>query len=382
MSQKPFSKEFKDMLFKHKVIYIVLGFILYLVLIGIVVKDSPVEYFHYTKDSEVIEDADEYRKIYYGKTLEEAAKYKNEQIIKIYGYDIDEFTQAYKKLMNLHLKVLDAINNGNYEKREELDEEIKKAESRFHEIYNLILKDVDEDQRKEIRTHESIYNEIYNQIKYTEKNEYQNLRAENLFLGRGRFFGKDFNFIAILNFIGLEIALGLIAHFYIRKNDREDKKNKLLSFMTVSLFTALAVAIKQYIITKINYPGGIKDVGMGGIIYSETNFTLYGYIALMVLTWIVYYVARTIIYSKRAQNYDLKKSLMAFIIFNGLMFYVYFNLNVGTFVSLLGEGVLIAIESSLILFVILIIVAGFSLKAYLSEKSFIQRRRKKASTNS
>lgn len=380
MEKRSFIDEFKDMLFGHRVILVFLGFIVYLAVTGAVVKDSPVQYFQYDpRTAKIAENIDKVREEFYGKSYEEAFDITNRKLISILGYDPGEYTQASNQLLKLLGDQIKLVVSGNGDKEsaemKALNAEVKELEKKVSAMMSKIREGMSPQDNIEYGKYESVLKEIRNQIRYTGVNRYQDLRAENLFLGRGRFYNRDFNYTAIINFLGLEIALGLIAYLYIRMNDNKNKVMKIASFSVIALFMAALIVLKQFIVTKMNYPAGINNVEMGGILYASTRFRLYDFMYLMLGFWFIYYIARVMIYSKRARNYTLGRSLISFILFNGIMYTVYYNMNVGTFVSLLGEGAILNLTNSMIILGVLITVAAFSFKAYLTGKSLLPMKR-------
>ncbi|AVM42198.1 hypothetical protein [Fastidiosipila sanguinis] len=395
-NQKSFLEEFKSMLFDYKVIYIFIAYIIISLLSSFIIGYKPIKSYYRINDVEYADSVEELKEQYYGMNYQDILKDINNKIVEIKGYEDNDLLEALQKYITLstELQGLLMSNTQDEQKLNELRTQVEESRKEYFAILNKINEDLPAEKQKEINTLDALTHAVSNQIEDSRSDTCYDLRKEGLLLGIGGYFGKNIHFIAWFNALLLELFLGAIAYFYVRKRKTnssnneeqnshdESKKYILLSFISISLLMAIFMFIKHFIIVNLSLPGEIKNVYLEPLVNSSGNFTIMNQLTLTLVLSILYYIARPVIYAKRVEVISFQKSLIYFIIFNLIMYLFYFNVNNVGFVALTGPATLSTFDKGSITLTLLITITISSYISYISGKRFIDRRKNsKASQN-
>lgn len=389
-NQKSFLEEFKSMLFDYKVIYIFIAYIIISLLSSFIIGYKPIKSYYRINDVEYADSVEELKEQYYGMNYQDILKDINNKIVEIKGYEDNDLLEALQKYITLstELQGLLMSNTQDEQKLNELRTQVEKSRKEYFAILNKINEELPAEKQKEINTLDALTHAVSNQIEDSRSDTFYDLRKEGLLLGIGGYFGKNIHFIAWFNALLLELFLGAIAYFYVRKrktnssnneeqnSHNESKKYILLSFISISLLMAIFMFIKHFLIVNLSLPGEIKNVYLEPLVNSSGNFTIMNQLTLTLVLSIIYYIARPVIYAKRVEVISFQKSLIYFIIFNLIMYLFYFNVNNVGFVALTGPATLSTFDKGFITLTLLITITISSYISYISGKRFIDRRKK------
>lgn len=389
-NQKSFLEEFKSMLFDYKVIYIFIAYIIISLLSSFIIGYKPIKSYYRINDVEYADSVEELKEQYYGMNYQDILKDINNKIVEIKGYEDNDLLEALQKYITLstELQGLLMSNTQDEQKLNELRTQVEESRKEYFAILNKINEDLPAEKQKEINTLDALTHAVSNQIEDSRSDTFYDLRKEGLLLGIGGYFGKNIHFIAWFNALLLELFLGAIAYFYVRKrktnssnneeqnSHNESKKYILLSFISISLLMAIFMFIKHFLIVNMSLPGEIKNVYLEPLVNSSGNFTIMNQLTLTLVLSIIYYIARPVIYAKRVEVISFQKSLIYFIIFNLIMYLFYFNVNNVGFVALTGPATLSTFDKGFFTLTLLITITISSYISYISGKRFIDRRKK------
>lgn len=226
-----------------------------------------------------------------------------------------------------------------------------------------------------------------NQMIINKSNIFYDWNKEGLLLGFGNYFGKNFHFIAWMNAFVLELFLGVISYFYIRKRKnnsiengdiesyKNDKKNIILSFISISLIMAIFMLVRHFAIVNIKYPRETLNPPLKVFVdYYTGNAGIKTPLIMSIVLSMIYYIARPVIYAKRSEVLSQKKSIKNFIILNLLMYAFYFGTMKYVYVAITGVAFISDIVHGITL-AALIIVTVSSYKSFMLGRGFSERRK-------
>ena len=406
-TKKSFLQEFRSMLFDYKIIYIFLAYVVISLLTNFVVGYVPIKEttkigIGFNEDTntanDLIDYTDKFEEIkeeYYEMKLKDILEDSNQKVLELRGYSDSDYTEINRNYLELISQRMTLIMQGYSLDSPELTElgaKIDEASRKKDDLWNKIdlEKQFSREKKDEIFMRVNLLpDRVIRQTEVNKTDTFHDLRNEGLLLGIGYYFGKNTHLIAWVNALILEIFLGVISYLYIRKRKnnsvengsieayKEDKRNILLSFITISLIMLLFMYISRFIIVNMKYPGKFSNVNLSVFgISSITKNTFYPQLVRTFIFSIVYYISRPILYSKRAELINVKTSSIYFLIFNGIMYFIYFNLPMIVFVSLTGP---LAFTPSYIfaipMLILFIMITIYSYKSFMSGEELFKRRK-------
>lgn len=387
-TNKTFNEEFKTMFFDYKIIYVFIAYIIISILSSFLIGYKPVKTVYTDTNIDYSDDIEKLKENYYGMKYIDIEKDINKKIAEIRGYEDSSLNDSFTKYYELLVKKSFLLDESgvNQEKINELDKKIEIAKKEFDDVINKISSDLPKEDQDKVNKLTIVSDVVRYQTEDNNSDTFYDIRKEGLLLGIGNYFNKNFHFIAWVNALVLEIFLGLISYLYVRKRKEDiinkddssyilNKRNILLSFITISILMAILMFIKHLLIVNMNHPGEIKNLYLNTLLTTNTNYKLYSQLIITVILSIIYYTLRPIIYAKRVEIHDVKKSSIYFIVFNLLMYVIYFNLNVGGFVSLTGPGFLSGLFGNIISLILFIIISLSSYRSYKLGRGFFERRK-------
>ena len=407
MKKRTFLQEFKSMLFDYKVIYIFLSYVIISSLLIIAFGYKPMKDYYMVDNVDYTDEIDKLKEQYHGMKYEDIEKEITKKADEVRGY-INDPIYYLEKVKKAQAKFLKEQSNPNRDgkKLAELEKEYEIAKQEQKDYTAKINTPLPEEKQRQLNILDGLLKKVQSQISNSKTTPYHDKQSDNqmiinksdifydwnkegLLLGFGNYFGKNFHFIAWMNAFVLELFLGGISYFYIRKRKnnsiengdiesyKNDKKNIILSFICISLIMAVFMLIRHFAIVNIKYPRETLNPPLKVFLdYYTGNAGIKTPLIISIVLSMVYYIARPIIYAKRSEVLSHKKSMIYFIALNLLMYVYYFGAMKHVFIAITGIAFLSDIVHGITL-ASLIIVAVSSYKSFMSGEKLFKRRKEK-----
>lgn len=407
MKKRTFLQEFKSMLFDYKVIYIFLSYVIISSLLIIAFGYKPMKDYYMVDNVDYTDEIDKLKEQYHGMKYEDIEKEITKKADEVRGY-INDPIYYLEKVKKAQAKFLKEQNNPNRDgkKLAELEKEYEIAKQEQKDYTAKINTPLPEEKQRQLNILDGLLKKVQSQISNSKTTPNHDKQSDNqmiinksdifydwnkegLLLGFGNYFGKNFHFIAWMNAFVLELFLGGISYFYIRKRKnnsiengdiesyKNDKKNIILSFICISLIMAVFMLIRHFAIVNIKYPRETLNPPLKVFLdYYTGNAGIKTPLIISIVLSMVYYIARPIIYAKRSEVLSHKKSMIYFIALNLLMYVYYFGAMKHVFIAITGIAFLSDIVHGITL-ASLIIVAVSSYKSFMSGEKLFKRRKEK-----